>query len=265
MSWKQSFWSVLLGSYLLFFVVLQTNAVTIENNNLVGSIPWTKISNVETSNNIRSSITLASGEISNYIYVRDFNLAIPEKATINGIKVTVERLCPNVYPGKHVEDFRIMLHNDTDTGYFVGENKADYSQWTCVTPPRGTDSTVYYGSETDIWGYPWTPDIINDPYFGIGYSVWAFDSGYGAIANVDYVTLQVYFTEPSINPIWSWLLPQIAYASTTCEISDTHATCTDPVITEVNPTQDLFAGLLLTCLTIVCVLWFMSHHDKERG
>ncbi|MBI2269040.1 MAG: tail fiber domain-containing protein [Bacteroidetes bacterium] len=74
-------------------------------------------------------------------------------------------------------------------GTVAGSNKAATS-----TDWPAADASVTYGSSTDIWGLSWTDTDVKDADFGVALSVTANN----ATANVDHVTVKIYYT-PSGN------------------------------------------------------------------
>ena len=67
---------------------------TAVNDTAVGTVAWSNVSNVTSSNNSRATVALNFSQISNYVRCKPASLSsIPASASISGIVVSIERSC----------------------------------------------------------------------------------------------------------------------------------------------------------------------------
>ena len=115
----------------------------------------------------------------------NFSFSIPSGATIDGIKVEIERREDNA--GLNAHDYRVQLL-DAD-GNLVGVNKKDSSEWST------SYEIITYGGSTDTWGASPTRAMVEDPNFGVCLSVKMTPSSYGLkYARVDFIRMTIYYT-----------------------------------------------------------------------
>jgi len=150
---------------------------------------WGGLTNAEHNDGNFAKVTLQPVGICNTqgcYYSREFtpnyyNFTIPASATITGIELQVKK---KASADNSIIDRLIQLMND-DT--LVGVSRAAFDYWTTA------DSVYYYGSSTDLWGYNWTPAMINSIYFGAWLKaenkVSTIDTAY-----IDWVGIKVYYT-----------------------------------------------------------------------
>lgn len=149
------------------------------NGTTIGSTAWTIGTNIGTSDNNYGSIIMGTGALgtSNYLQASDFKFKIPQNAVINGVIAFVENKIDS--PGTITEQSVRLVDNGTP----IGESRN-----------IGTIGTIEiftaHGDIGDLWGYGLTPGIINNPNFGIAYSV----RGTIGTAYVDSIYLNVYYT-----------------------------------------------------------------------
>jgi hypothetical protein len=113
---------------------------------------------------------------------KGYGFAIPGTATINGIEIVVSRL--NTAGVIADSSLRLAL-----AGTPSGTNKAD-----TVTAWGGSQANITYGGASDLWGLTLTPTDVNDALFGVALVVANSDSSNSANAQVDYITIKVYYT-----------------------------------------------------------------------
>lgn len=155
----------------------------------VGAAPfqsWSNTSNVLASDNSRATVTLGSGQASNYIDVVVPTTAVPATGVrVIGVKINIEaRQTGTGTP----EDVLVALRNDaTSPDWYLSENKAKYSELT------GADAVVSYGGESDLWGLDTisADDIRNgDLNVRVQFKNTGASSG---TANVDFIGITVYY------------------------------------------------------------------------
>lgn len=153
---------------------------------------WNNAGNVVTSDNIYSDCAplnnSPSQQYSNYLQVTNFQLNVPSGAIINGIVLTVQWLAPSA----KVNDYSVRL--------IQGSTLSPNDKGNNLNLPSARTTTTF-GGTTDMWGTAWTDLNINASNFGSLISVRRDLSGSGTgTANVDYVTITVYYT-PDPMPI----------------------------------------------------------------
>lgn len=109
-----------------------------------------------------------------------FGFAIPLTATITGIQVDAMQRVSS--PGGGIHDSVLVLILN---GTAVSSNYADPTNW-LDTPTMNT-----YGDSTDTWAYSWVPAEINDPSFGLEYSL--TNDSYDQPASLDFLSMTVYY------------------------------------------------------------------------
>ena len=151
-----------------------------------GSVVWSGMENVKTSNNVYATVSLSKNEpTSQYLQVTNFGFGLPEAVEILGIIVTIEKSASPSY----IKDSRVSL---VKKGSVQATNKALASPW------PGSDENVTYGSASDLWGSTWSGADINASNFGV---VIAATNSYDKDspkkeARVDSVQIAVYYKEP---------------------------------------------------------------------
>jgi hypothetical protein len=169
--------------------------------------------------------TLAIDDATEWIRTTGYGFAIPETATINGIRVLVRAIAiPHLAPGEpqgaHDGGARLIVAN-----VIQGDDKAQTDAsilWPVVSqnditnfadgidPVLGfqfsTGESGYltqsifdheYGSDSDLWGLALTPSDINDPQFGFAFSVANLaTSPHEQILSIDGITMFVSYTLP---------------------------------------------------------------------
>lgn len=165
------------------------------NNTSTGSLAWGNISNITSSDNSYASCgallgVLASAQ-TNYIMASGFGFGLPLDATITGIEARVERSAAGLLIGSSVTDKNVFI---VKNGSIVGTNHASGAGWS------GSDAVATYGSNNDLWSTAWTPTQINSANFGLAFSA-QMNAGLASLfltTNVDYISLKVYYTTPTL-------------------------------------------------------------------
>lgn len=151
-----------------------------------GTTPtWGSLTNLGSSNNAYATVSTSPGNNTDYLRLTSFGFTtsdIPANSRIDGIEVSIE--C-KASAFRTVYDETVKLRK---TSGQVGDNKA-------VTTWGSADSTVVYGSSSDLWGTTWTADDIYSSDFGVDFAVNqdAGDSG-GAVTSVDIIQIRVTYT-----------------------------------------------------------------------
>lgn len=172
-------------------------ATTVSEDISVGTVSWTDIDEVKVADVLPATIAylgddLNPTEFSHLIHTSAFGFTIPTGATIDGIEVEVDRWATGSLQKHSVRDQFVRLYKG---GVLAPTNRGSL----LVTWP--TISTVKtYGSSSDLWGNTWTAEDINDPTFGVGFSVRLDDqNGYLIEGFIDYLKVTVYYT-PAVEP-----------------------------------------------------------------
>ena len=176
------------GEYTLsgsFFKWQNTSNASTQNDSY-SSLLFTDVSNVLAA--VPESISPA--DETNYLLCKNLDSNIPNDATIEGIKIYIDRY--NSFTGDGtviITDNAIYLtKNGTDT---VGNNKSVGTVW----PSTDTDTYATYGGVSDLWGTTWTASEINNDNFGvmIGPTIEfvGLTGENGSRANVDHVYIEI--------------------------------------------------------------------------
>ena len=164
---------------------------------------WANPTNVGADDGAVASAALTGTSVSNRLLVDSFGFNIPEKATIRGIEIEIERAGSGPASTESILDQELRL---TKTGAVIGMDKSSGSYW-----PTSLGTPVTYGGPTDLWGATWTATEVNDD---LGFAL-RVNSDLGAPANaeVDYVTVTVYhvFAELWIKHNGVWKKPTNFY------------------------------------------------------
>ena len=122
----------------------------------------------------------------------NFGFSLPTGATIDGIKVEIER--KESVEDFNVYDYRVQLL-DAD-GNLIGDNKKDASEWTTYWFIRT------YGGATDKWNASPTKAMVENANFGVVLSAsYNNTSGYGRDAQVDFIRITIYYTPVTVHEV----------------------------------------------------------------
>jgi hypothetical protein len=172
-------------------VLVPNNTDSITGNGSIitgGSNNWTNPTSAATSNNIGAFVGLSSNSttVSRYLVFQNLGASIPSGSSIDGFILTIKR--KKADSGGEIRDAEIKLCKGSSV---FGNNKAD-----TVNDWSASYATVTYGSSTDTWGTSFTVSDINALDFG--FVIRPYNSGgtIGADADVDYATLEVFYSEP---------------------------------------------------------------------
>lgn len=156
-----------------------------------GGVSWSNPENTASSDNSYATSALTSSNPnrnSDYLQVTGFGFAIPSTATINGIEVKVERSAATTNRVRDEVAQLIKNGNRTGDDKATGSGSGSYN-WTT------SDSTITFGSSTDLWGTSWIPSTINASNFGFAFVAHHnSDNGTSTTARVDNIQIKVYYT-----------------------------------------------------------------------
>lgn len=158
---------------------------TTSNSMTTGTFPWNSPGNTKTSDNIKTSATMAGLNQSHYLKIQNLGFTIPPGATILGIKVEIERSRANT-PGTFgdVRDSQIRIIKSDD-------NLGTTDKANVLTNWGTSDAYISYGNTTDLWGENWTSSDINNSNFGVAISIVGTTGSTNRIANIDHVRVTV--------------------------------------------------------------------------
>jgi hypothetical protein len=122
-----------------------------------GGAGWFPASNAISSDDLYAQ-TAPAGSPTHYLKATTFGFSIPAPALILGIEVLVERKSM----GGAIVDSRARI---VKGGVIGTAERALGGAWST------TETTVTYGSPSDLWGTTWTPSDINNAGFGFALSV----------------------------------------------------------------------------------------------
>ena len=153
---------------------------------------WTNPDNIKTSNDAYAAAVANAGTgDSYYLVAQSFGFNIPTGAIIQGIVVSIEGKGTGgsgTFPKPYA---KLWLGAAA-----IGDQKTG-SVFT------GSDTTQTLGGANDNWGYRtgFEASDINDPSFGVRIHVDDFSGGVPGDANIDYVTIQVYYLPPGLGGV----------------------------------------------------------------
>lgn len=175
------------------------SAGTGSSDSSFGTVAWTTPTRIVSSNDSDAIASSTTPFTSEYLKSASHGFTIPSDAQVVGILMQIERAINGSLDP--VEDERIRLVKD---GVVQSTDKAVAGNWT------GSDTTVNYGGETDLWGTSWGAAEINDADFGVVVSVISTDTAIGsAIAAVDHIQITVYYYLPPISRSWKRDFPNV--------------------------------------------------------
>jgi len=154
----------------------------------VGTLEWSNPNWALVSNNAWATAESANAQ-THYLWWDHCGFTIPLTATINGIKVAIERhALADGGAEENVRDAEVKLVRSDET--VIDDNRAlTENNW------EESDTIIEYGGETDKMGYDEViPADINDDDFGVVLSA-AIKSVTSNTAYVDACTITIYYTE----------------------------------------------------------------------
>jgi hypothetical protein len=149
----------------------------------------------DATNNVQTApISVTPAVTTNWLVCKNLDTNIPTSATIEGIKIYIDRY--NGFTGDGAvtikDDGIYLTKNAIDT---VGNNKSTSATWASID----TDTYVTFGGVSDLWGTTWTASEINSDNFGvmIGPNI-EYDGltgETGASAKIDHVYVEITYTD----------------------------------------------------------------------
>jgi hypothetical protein len=142
-----------------------------------------------------ASIASLFNKTTDYLQVKNFGFNIPTAAAICGVEAHVVRSATDIdilLIGAWVKDYDVrIIKGDTLTG----ANRKQSSEWV------STLTTATYGGVNDLWGTTWSAADVNSNNFGLAVSA-EIKTGIGLlpVVNIDYISMTVYYLEPSVLP-----------------------------------------------------------------
>jgi hypothetical protein len=160
---------------------------TMANSNDGGTYAWTNVDNAKASDDTYAVATAGAPGTTQRLQASNFGFEIPAGATIDGIKVEIERNRLSSSGAVTDDEVKLILAD----GSLGDTNKAIGTLWNTTT-----DTYYTYGGDDDLWGEDWEAEDINDSDFGVNLKV---DCGIAQIGqrdpSVDHIRITVYYTE----------------------------------------------------------------------
>lgn len=156
----------------------------------IGTLAWTNPGNITAADDTWAIVSIAAGQTTHYLKgLMSTPFSVPGGATITGIEVLISKNRQAALGS--VVDSVVSL---VVAGSVTGDNKASGSIWNGVT-----DTTITYGSSSDLWGLSLSPSDVNATDFGaVIAATIAFAAG--DVARVDDMTIKVYYTIAGLAP-----------------------------------------------------------------
>ena len=154
-------------------------------------VEWTNPANIGADDDAYATCTdiPVSGGTSYQLLAKDFQFAIPSRATIDGIEVTIGRGSS----GANLRDSVVQLTKNGSA--LVGSNKgATSTDWPT------SEGVAVYGGSTDKWDTTWTAADVNSANFGVALQAVNVDTGVVRTASVDYISVTIHYT-PLTSPV----------------------------------------------------------------
>lgn len=148
----------------------------------VGTVSWVSPGNITADDGTVATSSPAGPATTHYLKGTNFGFAIPGGATIDGIKLEIEKRQNFGTPGIVTDTAVYVVKADASLG---STNKALGGAW------GGTLAYSTYGGAADLWGESWTAADINDADFGFVIS--ASSSGVASL-EVDAFRVTIYYT-----------------------------------------------------------------------
>lgn len=203
------------------------NAGAGADNAAVGTVAWNSPSSIVGSSG-NTGATITTSGTSHYLEGTAFGLAIPSGATILGIQLAIPHL---VSAFSSAQDSGVYL---LKAGSVVGSNHS-------VGASLVGNSTLVYGSSTDLWGTTWSPADINNSGFGFALSVTATLSGaHPEVEIFSDIVMTVYYRLASGFVIST---DAVVYASKSMEIRWDEPVRTDPTGTVYGRVSNVLGDL----------------------
>jgi hypothetical protein len=189
----------------VYYVVLNSSGPysVVSSSTIVdagGSYIWQNPGYAQTSDDLRASVSVPhrAGSHnpytyyqSNYLKATGFGFAIPDFATISGIKVEVEKYADST----NIIDYDAMLV--LNNSIISGSDQSTGAAWSTTNPESGYTT---YGGQTNMWNQTTatlTPSVINNSNFGFALKVQNRDTSNDLTASVDHIRITVSYSLPT--------------------------------------------------------------------
>jgi hypothetical protein len=163
------------------------------NENSVGTVDWElAYEDVFSDDNGFVYVPLADGDQSHYLFATGFGFSIPAGATITSIVVRIGRKV-NIVGGGDYPDILMASVRLLRYGALAGDDQpGEPYAWSAT---EGVSQHGDQSGEDGLWGLSWGEGDVNDAGFGVAISATASGGIYPANAEIDYVTIQVNYSE----------------------------------------------------------------------
>lgn len=154
--------------------------------------PWYNLDSVNSSDNMRASVTLKDIARSRIITGNNFGFRIPAGAIIKGITLMIEGRSNNY---KLIDEMEVFLMDSN--GKSKGQNKKNTAkgQKAWNKSVNGEDTTWMYGNANDNWGVSWTAEDINNSNFGFRLQIRSITEE-TLVAEIDNVSISIDYIPP---------------------------------------------------------------------
>jgi len=163
----------------------------------VGMNEFQDMANMASSDNSYSTVSRAP--LTNaYTYTAlctEFGFTIPAGSLITKIEVFIEAKRDRVLDGNRPRlDWTTLLYSGgTSLSIAMGFTDNDYTPAAPLTESDVVYQVApYYNGSPNLWGMNWTPDMINDEDFGVGFDCYLVEDG---TVSVDHVYITVTYEE----------------------------------------------------------------------
>lgn len=162
-------------------------------------VSWSNADNSKLSDNIYA--TAVGGYIedpvtsqTNMLKVTNFDFsAIPAGATIDGIKVTIEKKSSHDTGSNYCRDYKLVLQKADGTA--GATDKAD-----AATNWGTSDTSIDYGGAADKWGLTPTLADVQDVDWGVRFEGTTVNASLAVTSSVDSISMTVYYTASASTP-----------------------------------------------------------------
>ena len=157
---------------------------------------WTGLTNTTSSNNTYASTSISTNASSAYMYLTNLGFNVPTGATITGVEVVYERFYTTTGT-RAINSGRLTVGTwNGSTFTSLGSNQ------TLAAFPLTTKASATVGGSANMLGATTsnlTPTVVNGSTFGIRFRATASANNQTgtATANIDYLTIRVYYTPAS--------------------------------------------------------------------
>lgn len=169
-----------------------TFALENRSGQLTGTHSWGTPSNAQTSNDVRAIFSKTGGATpwngyTAYLTAKQLTALVPVGATIDGIKISIQRR-------KDIND-GFTVASDSAIHIIKGGTVQTAQNKAVGTAYTTTDVSVDYGGAADLWGQTWSASDVNGPGFGVGISCSIAQGAEGnATVEIDAMTVEVFYT-----------------------------------------------------------------------